>query len=123
MIVIALRPDFGRLLQPMSIIVPYSSHNMKLRNINGTSDTTCRCGSWLAHWKRFSGQSTHHCPADGCIRSDLVGAHVQKGGASTDQTWYIFPLCTAHNQYTGELEVSDVYLLVPANKSETCERR
>ena len=49
-----------------------------------------------------------------------MGAHVQKGGTSTDQKWYIYPLCKAHNQQTGELEVSDSYRLVSANKSETC---
>ena len=93
---------------------------MKIRNINGTSDTTCSCGSWLAHWERFSGQSTEFCQADGCLNKDLVGAHVQKGGGSTDQKWYIYPLCNAHNRPSGELEVSSSYKLVSANKSETC---
>jgi len=93
---------------------------MKIRNINGTSDTTCSCGSWLAHWKKFSGQPVTYCPATGCLKTDLVGAHVQKGGGSTDQKWYIFPLCSTHNQHVAELEVSDVHKLVSANKSETC---
>jgi hypothetical protein len=93
---------------------------MKIRNINGTSDTTCSCGSWLAHWEKFSGQSTKFCQADGCLNKDLLGAHVQKGGGSTDQKWYIYPLCGAHNKHSGELEVSSSYKLVSANKSETC---
>ena len=95
---------------------------MKIRNINGTSDTTCSCGSWLAHWEIFSGQSTDFCQADGCTKKDLVGAHVQKGDGSTDQKWYIYPLCKAHNNHSGELEVSSTYNLVSANKSETCEK-
>lgn len=96
---------------------------MWIRNINGTSDTICRCGSWLKHWQNFSGQATPpHCPASGCFRTDLLGAHVQKGGGSTDLKWYIYPLCADHNRYPGELWVSDFYKLVSANKRETCER-
>ena len=96
---------------------------MKIRNINGTSDTTCKCGSWLKHWENFSGQTRpSYCPASGCLDKGLVGAHVQKGGGSTDQKWYIYPLCAKHNKHTGELEVSDTYKLVPANKKETCEK-
>jgi len=96
---------------------------MKIRNINGTSQTTCRCGSWLKHWENFSRQPRpYSCPAFGCSKTDLLGAHVQKGGGSTNQKWYIYPLCADHNRYTGELEVSDAYRLVSANKRETCER-
>lgn len=96
---------------------------MKIRNINGTSQTRCSCGSWLKHWENFSGQTRPlYCPAEGCLRTDLEGAHVQKGGRSTDQKWYIYPLCKEHNKYKGELEVSDAFRLVSANKSETCER-
>lgn len=39
-----------------------------------------------------------------------------------DQRWYIYPLCADHNRHSGELEVSDAYKLVSANKRETCER-
>ena len=96
--------------------------NMLIRNINGTSRTTCRCGSWLAHWEKFSGQARPAmCPAVGCRGTELEGAHVQKGGGSTDQKWYIYPLCREHNRYRGELEVVDLPL-VSANKAETCER-
>lgn len=96
---------------------------MKIRNINGTQDTKCKCGSWLKHWENFSGQAIPwHCPAFGCPSTDLVGAHVQKGGGSRDQRWYIYPLCAAHNHYKGELEVPSSYELVSANKNETCGR-
>jgi len=95
---------------------------MKIRNINGTSDNNCSCGSWIAHWKKFSGQSTDYCQATGCLKKDLVGAHVQKGGTSTDQKWYIYPLCGDHNKHKGELDVSDSYALVSANRKETCEK-
>ncbi|MBN2000926.1 hypothetical protein JW935_25500 [candidate division KSB1 bacterium] len=95
---------------------------MKIKNINRTSQTTCVCGSWLDHWKKFSGQPVTHCPASRCLNEDLVGAHVQKGGDSKDPEWYIYPLCTDHSSYLGELEVSDSYMLISANKKETCER-
>ena len=93
---------------------------MKVRNINGTSDNDCKCGSWISHWEKFSEQSTDFCQADGCLNKNPIGAHVQKGGSSTDQSWYIYPLCDAHNKHVGELEVSDRYKLVSANVSNTC---
>lgn len=94
---------------------------MKIKNINGTSDTDCSCGSWLKHWEKFSGQSIIYCPVGLCLNKDLVGAHVQKAD-SYDSKWYICPLCNAHNQATSILDVSDSCKLVSANKSETCER-
>ncbi len=93
---------------------------MKVKNINGTSRNTCGCGSWLAHWERFSGQSTPFCQAKGCIKRDVVGAHVQKAAWGADRDWYVYPLCNEHNRYSGELEVSDTYALVPANVAQTC---
>ena len=94
---------------------------MKIKNINGTSQTTCVCGSWLKHWEKFSDQKTEYCQAKNCTKKDPVGAHVQKANSS-DNKWYIYPLCSGHNQATGELEVSDHYKLVSANKKETCEK-
>jgi len=94
---------------------------MKIENINGTSQTTCNCGSWLKHWEKFSGQSVVYCPATSCLKKDLVGAHVQKFNSS-DKKWYIYPLCSAHNKSTEVLEVSGTYNLVSANKKETCEK-
>lgn len=95
---------------------------MKIKNINGTSDTTCKCGSWIKHWEKFSGQTAPtYCPVGSCLNKDLVGAHVQKATGS-DNKWYIYPLCNEHNKHKGELEVSDNYKLVPANKKETCEK-
>jgi hypothetical protein len=94
---------------------------MRIRNINGTSQNTCKCGSWLNHWKKFSGQAVpSYCPAKNCPEEEMVGAHVQKDN-SNDNNWYIFPLCKKHNTATGQsLEVSDTYKLVSANVSQTC---
>lgn len=69
----------------------------KVENINGTSDTECKCGSWIQHWKNFSIQTATYCSEESCIETDLEGAHVQKAN-STDQSWYIVPLCGKHNQ-------------------------
>lgn len=93
---------------------------MKIRNINGTSANACKCGSWLDHWKRFSGQAVpSFCPATGCYEKELVGAHVQKD-ISTDNSWYILPLCKTHNATGKSIEVTDAYTLVSANVSQTC---
>jgi len=94
---------------------------MKVTNINGTSENTCKCGSWLEHWRKFSKQSLpSYCPEKACIKKPEVGAHVQKDG-STDKNWYIIPLCKDHNGERGKtLEVSDSIALVSANVSETC---
>jgi len=93
---------------------------MRIRNINGTGQKKCRCGSWLKHWKKFSMQTASFCPVLDCLEMDLEGAHVQKDD-SKDDNWYIFPLCRNHNAAKGQsLEVSDAYELVSANVSETC---
>ena len=92
---------------------------MKLKNINGITDTTCQCGSWLDHWKKFSGQSVVFCTERTCTNSDLVGGHVKKADGFDDD-FYIFPLCNRHNQSSGILEVSDSYALVSARMSQTC---
>ncbi len=94
---------------------------MKVNNINGTSQNSCSCGSWLQHWKNFSGQSVPaYCPEQKCHERPEVGAHVQKDGSS-DTSWYIVPLCKTHNAETGKsLTVSDSITLVSANVSRTC---
>lgn len=94
---------------------------MKVKNINGTSDNTCKCNSWFEHWKKFSGQSLPtNCPVVKCTQKPEVGAHVQKD-SSTDNSWYIVLLCKTHNGETGKsLEISDSTKLASANVSETC---
>jgi len=94
---------------------------MKVKNINGTSTKTCKCGSWLDHWKNFSGLSVPtYCPEIDCRQKPEVGAHVQKDSA-TDSKWYIVPLCKTHNAQTGKsLYISETIKLVSANASVTC---
>ena len=96
---------------------------MKVSNINGTSDNTCNCGSWLNHWKKYnSGRQAvpTYCPVNSCYSKAEVGAHVQKDSYS-DKSWYIIPLCSEHNRkISGSLDVTDTVSLASANVSETC---
>ena len=93
---------------------------MKITNINGTSDTNCKCGSWLNHWINYSRQNLPtYCPVLGCSEKPELGDHVQKAN-SYDRKWYIIPLCKTHNRASGILEISDTINLVSANKNETC---
>lgn len=94
---------------------------MRVRNINGTSQRACKCGSWLEHWRNFSGQQANICRAAGCSRKDLAGAHVQKD-VNYDNRWYIVPFCTFHNKASDPVELVKGTGLVPAYKRETCER-
>ncbi len=93
---------------------------MKVKNINGTANNSCSCGSWLDHWKRYSGQPIPaYCAEKSCIQRPDVGAHVQKDNF-LDSSWYIVPLCNAHNRKSAALEIVDSVKLVPANVSMTC---
>jgi hypothetical protein len=94
---------------------------MKGNNVNGTSASTCKRGSWLDHWKKFSGQSLPtHCSKKTCTNKPDVGAHVQKD-SSYDRACYIVPLCTEHNRQAAKsLDLMDRATLVSANVSQTC---
>lgn len=96
---------------------------MKVTNINGTAGRACKCGSWLDHWKIFSGQSlSKYCYEENCTQGPEVGAHVQKDSIN-DKAWYIIPLCKGHNGKTGEsISLVTSAILVSANSKETCEK-
>jgi hypothetical protein len=86
-----------------------------------TSERLCACGSWLEHWKKYSGQTLACCVEATCTGKDLVGSHVQKVNPA-DTDWYIIPLCRTHGEMQGEIEISDNYRLVYADPMDTCER-
>ena len=93
---------------------------MKIKNINGTGGNTCKCGSWLNHWKKFSRGKAGLCKERSCANRATVGAYVQKAN-SKDKRWYVIPLCTTHNSMKGKkLELFLYPTLVSANISETC---
>lgn len=93
---------------------------MKVKNLNGTSQNICKCGSWLQHWKNFGSSMTDDCVANGCSNKAEVGGHVKMGNPSS-MGWYIVPLCKSCNGKLGqELYIADNTELVSANISETC---
>jgi hypothetical protein len=98
--------------------------SVKVNNVNGTTDNTCRCNSWLEHWINFGGETLPtYCPEAKCISRPEVGAHVQADSLS-DLNWYIVPLCKLHNSRKGEsLEILDSTKLIPANVSKTCGKK
>lgn len=109
---------------------PQTNHRkeqqMKVHNINGTSDNKCKCGSWKAHWEKFNEHKNtwpKYCAAYGCLESATVGAHVQKDIGTNK--WFIIPFCNKHNgpEFQGKsIEVSAGTSLAPANRKETCEK-
>ena len=94
---------------------------MKVKNIKGTSDNDCTCcSSWLKHWKNNSGQPLpKHCSEVNCTNSPEVGAHVMKDDSSDDH-WYIIPLCKKHNAKSAEMTIVDTEL-VPVYKTKKCD--
>lgn len=95
----------------------------KIKNINGTSDNKCKCGTWIDHWKKYNIQRQTlpiFCPTKGCLEKPTVGAHVQKD-SFLDNSWYIVPLCVSCNKSASPLEIADYISLAPANKATTCK--
>lgn len=96
--------------------------SIKVKNLNGTGDAKCQCGSWINHWETFSQVKAGICKEVKCTNPATDGAHVQKTIAN-DNNWYIIPLCKEHNLLKGkEIEVVDSTTFIPANKKETCEK-
>jgi hypothetical protein len=93
-----------------------------VKNLKGTSDKTCKCSSWLQHWKNNSGGTKlpTYCIESTCRETTLLGGHVIKVN-STDKNHYIIPICAKHNSTDSEYSVADGYF-VSANKSETCDK-
>jgi hypothetical protein len=96
----------------------------KVKNINGTSEhfVKCNCGNWTEHWYKFGGiPNPAFCRELTCMVEKPEGCHVQKAD-SMDESWYIVPLCSNHNKSNLVLEISEGTVLVPANRSQTCEK-
>lgn len=94
---------------------------IKVKNLNGTSDNTCRCGSWLRHWEKYGGGTATLCSEETCTKKAEVGAHVQKD-SNNDQKWYIIPLCQEHNKSDKALTIFENTKFVSANTKETCAK-
>ena len=96
---------------------------MKVKNINMAGIKTCKCKTWLEHWKNFSGKSLPaYCSEVSCIGKPEYGACVQKD-IPADTNWYVIPLCRDHNNKKGEtIDIMGFIKLVPADVKETCEK-
>ncbi len=90
----------------------------RVKNINGTSQYACSCGSWLKHWEKISKEKSNYCSEATCINKASVGSHVQKVSVY-DSSWYIVPLCDSHNKSSGNLDIRNT-TLISASKSKTC---
>ena len=89
----------------------------KVKNVSGSSRFPVPAGysSWLDYWEQKTGTKKSVCGVVGCSNNNLVGAHVQKVGSS-DQKWYITPICADCNKRTDEFDV--VWDLVPVPSNE-----
>lgn len=102
------------------------SGSITMKNLNGTSEKYCPCGSWLAHWKGFAKvSSTPDCHVQGCTEKAEVGAHVslpKMSNESLQKLHFIAPMCKTHNgQRDVMLKSKPDRVFVSANKSITCE--
>ena len=96
-----------------------------LRNMNGTAARSCGCGSWLDHWKNFTGTSvTPRCAVAGCNSQAEVGAHVDLPMVTAQKGLsYIAPMCREHNGKHGEsMKSKGGIKLARANVKETCKK-
>jgi len=105
-----LTPPWRNLLADYRAVNPPAQSNalanaantLRVWNIVGTSANRCNCGSWIDHWSRFSGSVPYRCSVYACMNMPEVGGHVKKVGSS-DNSWYVVPLCTSCNARNGEL--------------------
>lgn len=107
---------------------------MRVKNLKGTSSHSCNCGTWLNHWKSFSGyyrispSEEIFCSVIGCRNKATDGGHVKKISSGIaraipeSNNWYIVPLCKQCNQRTDEFDIDNNVSLVSANIAETCGR-
>jgi hypothetical protein len=101
--------------------------SIKVQNLNGSGKNTpspsCKCDSWIDHWNNNRYQ-TENKIAGWCRScrekvksSDLIGGHVFKTN-STDEKYYITPICYSCNNTKDKnfnVELDD---LVSANCSK-----
>ena len=95
--------------------------SMKVKNLIGSSDNTCFCGSWLEHWKIYNEggrKNKLRCSAKDCNGLAEVGAHVIKYNTN-DRSRYIVPLCKACNCRSDVFDIGDTPL-ASANVAATC---
>ena len=90
---------------------------VRVKNLNGTADRRPPTGyvSWKDFWKAKKGYWPSKCAVYGCTDTADVGAHVKKVN-SVDNSWYIVPVCSYHNNQFGKELTVDDSMLVPLNR-------
>jgi len=70
----------------------------KVKNLNGTSDNKLPTAysSWLEYWSEITGETPVFCMHSDCLFIANHGAHVKLVNSSNN-AWYITPLCSQHN--------------------------
>jgi hypothetical protein len=100
-----------------------TGETMKVKNINGRRQNSCKCGTWLDHWMKISGWPLpQYCAASTCMAQPQLGAHVQLEN-ETEGYWYIIPLCLKHSTNTPLLEIDDSTVFVSAHVNENCAKQ
>ena len=101
---------------------PNMNTSYVVRNIHGTTNLRCSCGSWLKHWKKGAKSYRATCAVRGCSSEAEVGAHVISVDKRTDRQWWIAPFCKKHNHPNNEsrMFLNSRITLVSANKNITC---
>jgi len=90
--------------------------NLTVKNLTVSSRIPCMFPNWLEHWRTFSCLCLPtHCPESICREKPEVGVLVQKN-ESTDEHWYVIPLCRKHSLAAIPLEVFT--LLIPATYAD-----
>ena len=90
---------------------------IKVKNLNGTTDNAVPKGysSWEKFWESKKGRDFDTCSCKDCTNKAKVGAHVKKAN-STDNKWYIIPLCiSCNNKPKNEVFEVREYDLVAVN--------
>lgn len=88
---------------------------IKVKNLLSTGDRKPNgYYSWIEFWEAKTDSKATRCGAIDCrATNNLVGAHVIKA-ISSDNRWYIVPLCKGCNNRTDEFYVD--LQLVPVNQ-------
>ncbi len=95
---------------------------IEVKNVKGTAERNCKCGTWINHWENFSLKTLPNtCCVLGCEEIVKVGAHVIKC-KSNDKNHYIVPFCHQHNEIENEcFKLKSSVELISANESQTCD--
>lgn len=92
------------------------------KNKNNTGERSCKCGTWKKHWLNFSKKEwPEKCSVEGCNSKPTLGAHIFNHYDNTKKE-YIAPFCAECNAKQEMFNLKGGVTLVPANKSETCEK-